>query len=50
MREEHDRNLWKMPKSYQRMVRAAREDTNAEDSDSLIKCCGFRPILPDKEV
>ena len=32
--EEHDRNLPKMPKSYQRMVRAAREES-AEDSDSI---------------
>lgn len=32
--EEHDKNLPKMPKSYQRMVRAAREES-AEDSDSI---------------
>ena len=32
--EEHDRNLPKLPKRYQRMVRAAREES-AEDSDSI---------------
>ena len=46
--EEHDRNLWKMPKSYQRMVRQAREEAEAEnDPDSLIKRGGFRPVHPD---
>ena len=33
--EEHDKNLSKMPKSYQRMVRAAREEAAAEDPDSI---------------
>jgi hypothetical protein len=33
--EEHDQNLHKMPKSYQRMVRAAREEAAAEDPDSI---------------
>jgi hypothetical protein len=48
--EEHDRNLWKMPKSYQRMVRQAREEAEAEnDPDSLIKRGGFRPVHPDDE-
>jgi hypothetical protein len=46
---EHDRNLHKMPKSYQRMVRAAREDAEAEPLESIHKG-GFRPILPDEEV
>lgn len=32
--EEHDRNLPKLPKSYQRMVRAAREEP-IEDSESI---------------
>ena len=47
--EEHDRNLSKMPKSYQRMVRAAREDAEAEPLE-LIHKGGFRPVLPDEEV
>ena len=47
--EEHDRNLHKMPKSYQRMVRAAREDAEAEPLESIHKG-GFRPVLPDEEV
>ena len=48
--EEHDRNLWKMPKSYQRMVRQARQEAEAEnDSESLIKRGGFRPVHPDDE-
>ena len=45
--EEHDRNFWKMPKSYQRMVRMAREEAEAEnDLDSLIKRGGFRSVYP----
>jgi len=32
---EHDKNLPKMPKSYQRMVRAAREEAE-EDPDSIM--------------
>lgn len=48
--EEHDRNLWKMPKSYQRMVRQAREEAEAEnDPDSLIKRGGFKPVYPEDE-
>lgn len=46
--EEHDRNLHRMPKSYQRMVRAAREDAEAEPLESIHKG-GFRPVLPDEE-
>lgn len=41
--EENDRNLHRMPKSYQRMVRATRED--AESEPSLISGGGFRPVL-----
>ena len=48
--EEHDRNLWKMPKSYQRMVKTAREEAEAEnDLDGLIKRGGFKPIYPGNE-
>jgi hypothetical protein len=47
--EEHDRNLYKMPKSYQRMVRAAREDAEAEPLEPIHKG-GFRPVMPDEEV
>jgi predicted nucleic acid-binding Zn finger protein len=48
--KEHDRNLYKMPKSYQRMVRLAREEAEAEDDpDSLIKRGGFRPVYPGDE-
>ena len=47
--EEADRNLNKMPKSYQRMVRAAREEAEAEPL-GLIHKGGFRPILPDEEA
>ena len=42
--EEHDRNLHKMPKSYQRMVRAVREDAEAEPLE-LISRGGFKPVL-----
>jgi hypothetical protein len=41
---DHDRNLHKMPKSYQRMVRAAREETEAEPLE-LISRGGFKPVL-----
>ena len=41
---EHDENLWKMPKSYQRIVHAAREEAEAEPLE-LIHRCGFRPVL-----
>jgi hypothetical protein len=44
--EEHDRNLHKMPKSYQRMVRMAREE--AESEPSLISRGGFKPCLPEE--
>jgi hypothetical protein len=48
--EEHDRNLHKMPKSYQRMVRMARQEAEADsDPDSLIKHGGFKPVYPDDE-
>jgi hypothetical protein len=40
---DHDRNLSNMPKSYQRMVRAARED--AENEPSPICRAGFKPVL-----
>jgi hypothetical protein len=43
--EEHDRNLCKMPKSYQRMVRMAREEAEAEPME-LIHKGGFKPVLP----
>jgi len=44
---EHDRNLHKMPKSYQRMVRMAREEAEAEPLE-LIHRGGFRPCLPEE--
>ena len=44
--EEHDRNLHKMPKSYQRMVRMARKDAEAEPLE-LIHKGGFKPCLPE---
>lgn len=48
--EEHDRNLSKMPASYRRMVRMAREEAEAaDDPDSLIKHGGFRPVYPGDE-
>jgi len=48
--EEHDRNLHKMPKSYQRMVYAAREEAEAmEAPDSLINRGGFKPVYPGEE-
>ncbi len=46
--EEHDRNLYKMPKSYQRMVRMAREEAESEPLE-LIHKGGFRPCLPEEE-
>jgi len=42
--EEHDRNLPRMPKNYQRMVRAARENAEAEPLE-LINRGGFKPVL-----
>ena len=48
--EEHDRNLLKMPASYRRMVRSAREGAEADnDPDSLIRRGGFKPIYPGDE-
>lgn len=49
--EEHDRNLPKLPKSYQRMVRAAREEA-LEDPESIKPegkwAGGFNgPVIPD---
>jgi hypothetical protein len=45
--EEHDRNLHKMPASYQRMVRMAREEAEAEPTE-LISRGGFKPCLPEE--
>ena len=45
--EEHDRNLHKMPKSYQRMVRMARGEAEAEPLE-LIRKGGFKPCLPEE--
>ena len=45
--EEHDRNLHKMPKSYQCMVRMAREEAEAEPT-GLIHKGGFKPCLPEE--
>lgn len=42
---EHGGNLPNMPASYQRMVRAAREEAEAEPL-TLIKKAGFRPVYP----
>jgi len=42
--EEHDTNLHRMPKSYQRMVRAARADAEAEPLE-LVSGGGFKPVL-----
>jgi hypothetical protein len=42
--EEHDRNIHRMPKSYQRMVRDAREDAEAEPLE-MINRGGFKPVL-----
>jgi len=48
--EEHERNLHKMPASYRRMVRMAREKAEAEnDLDSQIKRGGFKPFYPGNE-
>ena len=49
--EEHDRNLPKMPKSYQRMVKAVRE-ASEEDPESIMPTAkwpgGFNgPVDPD---
>jgi ribulose kinase len=45
--EEHDRNLHKMPASYQRMVRMAREEAESEPLE-LIHKGGFKPCLPEE--
>jgi hypothetical protein len=45
--EEHDRILSKMPKSYQRMVRMAREEAESEPTE-LIHKGGFKPCLPEE--
>jgi SWIM zinc finger len=47
--DEHDRNLWKMPASYRRMVRAVREDAKAEPLE-FIPRESFKPVLPDEEA
>jgi hypothetical protein len=47
--EEHDRNLSKMPKSYERMVRMARVDAEAEPLE-LIHKGGFKPVIPEEAV
>jgi len=47
--EEHDRNLHKMPASYRRMVRIARDEAGEGDSDSLMNNGGFRPVYPGDE-
>ena len=44
--EEHDRNLYKMPASYRRMVRMDREE--AEGEPLLIHKSGFKPCLPEE--
>jgi hypothetical protein len=41
---EHDKNLHKMPVTYRRMVKAFREETEAEPLE-LIHKGGFRPVL-----
>jgi mRNA-degrading endonuclease RelE of RelBE toxin-antitoxin system len=33
--EEHDKNLPKLPKSYQRMVKAAREESMEDPGESI---------------
>jgi hypothetical protein len=46
--EEHDRNLYKMPKSYQRMVlRMTREEAESEPLE-LIHKGGFKPVMPEE--
>ena len=45
--EEHDRNLCKMPASYRRMVRMAREEAESEPLE-LIHKGGFRPAMPEE--
>ena len=46
--EEHDSNLYKMPASYQRMVRMAREEAESGRVDSLITRDGFKPCFPEE--
>jgi hypothetical protein len=45
--EEHDRNLHKMPASYRRMVRMAREEAGAEPLE-FIHNDGFKPVVPEE--
>ena len=47
VQEEHDRNLCKMPKSYQRMVRIVREEAESKPLE-LIHKGGFKPCLPEE--
>lgn len=41
---EHDKNLHNMPASYQRVVKAAREDAKSEPLE-LMNTSGFKPVL-----
>ena len=43
--EDHDRNLPRMPASYRRMVKAAREDEEAEPLELKPKGGAFKPFL-----
>ena len=45
--EEHDRNLYKMPASYRRMVSIAREKAASEPLE-LIHKGGFGPVCPEE--
>ena len=45
--EEADRNLYRMPASYQRMVRMARKEAEAEPLEQLYKG-GFKPVVPEE--
>ena len=44
---EADKNLHKQPYGYQRMVRAAREAAESDDSDSIMPRKPFRPFIED---
>ncbi len=44
--EQADKNLFRMPARYRRMVEAAREAA-AEDSDSIMPRKPFRPFIED---
>ena len=47
--EEHDRNLSKMPASYRRMARVARDEAEAEPLElELIPKGGFKPVMPEE--